>query len=55
MQAVLLRLTKVGELFDNVIHIYLFILGVQDGGGKAVWIVLVPAEELFFLTMHVGD
>ncbi len=41
-----------GELFDNIIHVYLFILGVQDGSGKAVWVVPVPAEELFFLMMY---
>ncbi len=47
-----MQLTKVGELFDNIIHIYLFILGVQDGGSKAVWVIPVPAEKLFFLTMY---
>ncbi len=43
---------NVGELFDNVISVPLFILDVQDCGGKTVWIVPVPVEELFFLAMY---
>jgi hypothetical protein len=52
-QVIVLRLDKkVGELFDNVIHVHLFILGIQNGGNKAVWVVPVPAKELFFLVMY---
>ena len=50
-QVVSLRFVKVGELFDNIIHIHLFILGVQDCGGKAVWIVPVPEKDCFLLTV----
>ncbi len=50
-QVVLLRFAKVGELFDNIIHIHLFILGVQDCCSKAVWIVPVPAKDCFLLTV----
>ncbi len=51
-QVILLRFAKVDKLFDNVIHVHLFILGIQDGGSKAVWIVPVPAGELFFLAVY---
>ena len=51
-QVILLRFAKVGELFDNIIHIHLFILGVQDCGSKAVWIVPVSAKDCFLLMVY---
>ena len=51
-QVVLLRFAKVGKLFDNIVHVQLFILGIQVGRGKAVWIVPVSAKGLFLLAVY---
>ena len=51
-QVVLLRFAKVGKLFDNIVHVQLFILGIQVGRGKAVWIVPVSAKGLFLPAVY---
>ena len=51
-QVVLLRFAKVGKLFDNIVHVQLFILCIQVGRGKAVWIVPVSAKGLFLLAVY---
>ncbi len=40
-------------MFDNIVHVHLFILGIQVGRGKAVWIVPVSAKGLFLLTVYL--
>jgi hypothetical protein len=51
-QVISLRFAKVGMLFNNIVHVHLFILGIQVGRGKAVWIVPVSAKGLFLLTVY---
>jgi hypothetical protein len=51
-QVISLRFAEVGMLFDNIVHVYFSILGIQDGRGKAVWIVPVSANELFLLGVY---
>ena len=38
---------------DNLIGADTVVLGIQDFSGIAVWIVPVPAEEVFLLTMYL--
>jgi len=54
-QVISLRFAKVGKLFDNIIHVHLFILGIQVGHGKAVWIVPVSAKGLFLLEVYLEE
>ena len=51
-QVISLRFAKVGKLFDNIVHVHLFILGIQVGRDNAVWILPVPAKGLFLLMVY---
>jgi len=54
-QVISLRIAKVGKLFNNIVHVHLFILGIQVGRGKAVWIVPVSAKGLFLLVVYFEE
>jgi hypothetical protein len=40
------------ELSNDIVYVHLFVRGIQDFGGVAVWVVPVSAKELFLFAMY---